>query len=145
MTIPRRNDSLRMTQAEVVLMQAQEALEATGADTLLTEASVFLGHARSKLADFVDKRIVEEERVACAQKRAQAESQGATCSSVAPTEKTCKSVLVSELLAIASARVGEKANGFCSPPETAFYARAALDLANAAKALEGIRVERIIS
>jgi hypothetical protein len=55
MTIPRRIRIDLMSPAELAIHQAMHAVEAAGADPLLTEATNLLSRAQSKVADFVDK------------------------------------------------------------------------------------------
>ncbi len=53
-TIPRRNDILKNSTAEVAIRDAMRFVEEAGAHPLLTDASVLLGQAFEKVADFVD-------------------------------------------------------------------------------------------
>jgi len=52
--IPRRVDTLRHTPAEAAIHNAILAVEAVGADPLLTDAVLLLSEAQEKVADFVD-------------------------------------------------------------------------------------------
>lgn len=52
--VPRRIDMQRWSPAERAIYDAMQAVEATGAHPLLTEAVVLLGQAREKVADYVD-------------------------------------------------------------------------------------------
>ena len=51
---PRRNDVSLYCPAEAAIKAAVDAVEATGADVLLTDAVVLLGLAKDKVADFVE-------------------------------------------------------------------------------------------
>lgn len=53
--VPRRACLDRMTPAERAISDAIQAVEAIGADPLLTDAVVLLGQAKSKVADYVDR------------------------------------------------------------------------------------------
>jgi hypothetical protein len=46
-----------MTPAELAIHHAVQAVEAAGADPLLTEAVILLGQAREKVADYVDREL----------------------------------------------------------------------------------------
>lgn len=52
--IPRRARLDQMTDAEKAIYDAQQKVEALGADVRLTDAVVLLGAARDSVADFVD-------------------------------------------------------------------------------------------
>lgn len=52
--VPRRNDILRNTFAELRIREAMEAVEKVGAHPLLTDAVVLLSQALNKVADYVD-------------------------------------------------------------------------------------------
>lgn len=52
--IPRRNRLDLNTPAELAIRVAVDEVEKVGAHTLLTEAVILLGHAREKVADYVD-------------------------------------------------------------------------------------------
>jgi len=53
-TISRRNRRDMWTPEEVAIHDALDAVEALGAHPLLTDVVVLLGHAQSKLADYID-------------------------------------------------------------------------------------------
>lgn len=57
---PRRNDVLLATPLELKLREARAAVEGAGAHPLLTDASILIGQALDKVADFVElpKRVV---------------------------------------------------------------------------------------
>jgi hypothetical protein len=44
-----------MTPAELAIRAAVQAVEEAGCDVLLTDAVILLGHAREKVADYVDR------------------------------------------------------------------------------------------
>lgn len=52
--IPRRSDVSLLTPAETVIRDAIIAVEAVGADPLLTDAVVLLGQAQGKVADWLE-------------------------------------------------------------------------------------------
>lgn len=52
--IPRRNCVDRMTEAELAIYHAQQAVEEAGASPMLTEAVELLERARNLVADHVD-------------------------------------------------------------------------------------------
>jgi hypothetical protein len=52
--IPRRIDVLRYTEAENAIRRAVQIVEGMRCDTRLTDAVVFLGQAKDRVADFVD-------------------------------------------------------------------------------------------
>jgi hypothetical protein len=52
---PRRNRLELLTPAEIAIRAAISAVEAAGADTLLTDAIVLLGQAKEKVADYAEK------------------------------------------------------------------------------------------
>lgn len=58
--IPRRARVDLLTPAERAIREAIIAVEEVGADPLLTEALVLLGHARERLADYVDRENVSK-------------------------------------------------------------------------------------
>jgi hypothetical protein len=58
MTIPRRCYIDKLTPAEKAIYDALVAVEAVGADPLLTEVSELLSQARSKMADYVDRPVL---------------------------------------------------------------------------------------
>ncbi len=58
--IPRRICLDRMTPAEVAIHDAIQAVEAAGADPLLTDAVMLLLAAKDKVADYVDARSAKE-------------------------------------------------------------------------------------
>lgn len=51
---PRRNDTLRMIEAEKKISDAMYAVEALGADLRLSDAITLLDAARASVADWVD-------------------------------------------------------------------------------------------
>jgi hypothetical protein len=53
-TIPRRQQMLSWTPAEVAIADAVEAVERAGAHPLLTDAVILLQQAREKVADYID-------------------------------------------------------------------------------------------
>lgn len=54
--IPRRNQMQQWTPAEIAIFGAMQAVEAAGANPLLTEAVVLLEQAREKVANYVDQK-----------------------------------------------------------------------------------------
>lgn len=58
--LPRRNRIDLLTNREQLLRQAQQAVEEAGAHPLLTDASVLIGEARERLADF--EELEDEKR-----------------------------------------------------------------------------------
>lgn len=58
--IPRRIDLLRLTPAELAIRNAVLVVEEMPADVLLTDAVVLLQKAKEKVADYVDKQLVQE-------------------------------------------------------------------------------------
>lgn len=55
--IPRRNQMLSWVPAEKIIHEAVQEVEKMGADPLLTDAVVLLSQAKSKVADYVDKKL----------------------------------------------------------------------------------------
>lgn len=55
--IPRRFDTLLDTPAETAIRNAISAVEAVGADTLLTEAVMLLNQAKDKVSDYVERDV----------------------------------------------------------------------------------------
>ena len=53
--IPRRNRINLLTPVEKAAYDLTQAVEDLGCDLLLTDAIIYLGQARDKIADFVEK------------------------------------------------------------------------------------------
>lgn len=55
----RRIDTMRMTVAELDIYHALQAVEALGADVLLTDAVVLLQQAKDKVSEYVEKYVLK--------------------------------------------------------------------------------------
>jgi hypothetical protein len=59
--MPRRIDRRRWTPQETAIQACVDAVEALGADSVLTEAVILLSAAREKVADYVDRHAMARE------------------------------------------------------------------------------------
>lgn len=62
-SIPRRARLDLNTPAELAIRRAMDAVEAVGADPLLTDAVILLDQARQKVADYVDRAPKQAKRL----------------------------------------------------------------------------------